>query len=236
LKGDKTSTMPTAAKVKLYLTGIISMMVLLIGLSFLGASFTLKLFGLSQINTTLFLIERLSYWLALVLVWRYAVQIETGPLLLWHQKKYPLFSNLVAGFLIMVALIAGNGLLQAALSMVGHNAKSTAMSHLIDLMRDNILLLLFTAVTAGVVEELIFRGYLQPRLEAIFNNSYAAIIFSSLLFGLMHYRYGTLIQVAGPTYIGMIFAIYYWKYRNITVIIFCHFLWDLMSLLISTKH
>ena len=229
------ATMPTAAKVNLYLTGILSIMILLLGLSFLGAPFTLKIFGLTQISTTLFLIERLSYWLALILLWLYAVRVEKGPLLLWRQNKYPLFGNIVACCLIVSALLAGSFLLQAVLRVAGHDAKSTAMTHLMDLLRNKMPLLIFTAVTAGIVEELIFRGYVQPRLEEIFRNPYVAIIVSSLLFGLLHYRYGTLIQVIGPTYIGMIFAIYYWKYRNITVIIVCHFGWDLMSLLIATR-
>lgn len=92
--------------------------------------------------------------------------------------------------------------------------------------------MVFTALTAGVTEEFIFRGYLQPRLTVIFKNPYAAIILSSLLFGLLHFKYGTLANVIGPIFIGLIFSLYYWKYRNLTVLILCHFLWDLISLLI----
>ena len=58
----------------------------------------------------------------------------------------------------------------------------------------------------GFTEELAIRGYLLPRLELIFNNSWTAILISSVLFGLLHFGYGTIINVIGPFFIGLVFA------------------------------
>ncbi len=123
-------------------------------------------------------------------------------------------------------------IIQAILTATGLNKQSKTLNGIAIILRANMPLLIFTALTAGVVEELIMRGYIQPRLEIIFKNPYAAIIVSSLLFGLLHYKYGTIANVIGPVFIGFVFAIYYWKFRNIKVIIICHFLWDVASLLL----
>lgn len=101
--------------------------------------------------------------------------------------------------------------------------------------KNNIPLILFTSITAGITEELLFRGYLIPRLEIIVKKTYLSILISSILFGLIHYSYDTLIQVIGPFSIGLVLALHYQKYRNIKILIICHFLWDLMSILIKTS-
>jgi hypothetical protein len=97
------------------------------------------------------------------------------------------------------------------------------------------MLLLFTCLTAGITEELIFRGYLLPRLEILFKNKWAAIIISALLFGLAHGGYGDLSKMLVPFIIGFIFAFYYTRYRSLTVLIICHFLIDFNSLYGSCK-
>ena len=107
------------------------------------------------------------------------------------------------------------------------------LDELMKIFRNDPFLMVFTCVTAGFVEELLFRGYLLPRLALLFNNSLVAVIVSSVLFGLMHFGYGTVINMVGPFIIGLVFAIYYWKFRNIKVLIFCHFTWDLMALLLK---
>jgi hypothetical protein len=83
--------------------------------------------------------------------------------------------------------------------------------------------------TAGVTEELIFRVYLLQRLELLLKNSYLAIFISTVLFALLHISYGTISNVTGPFIIGLVFAIHYWKYRNIKFIIIFHFIWDLLT-------
>jgi uncharacterized protein len=223
------------AKPKLYSAGIIFIMLLLFLLSFLGAPAILKLFGLSEINATLYFIERLSYWLALALLWLYVIKIEQERLLIWQGKKYAFLANVRSGFVVIVAVLASTVIIQTISSAAGYNQKSAYMDHMVAIMRNNTPLLVFTALTAGVVEELIFRGYMQPRLEIIFKNPYAAIFISSLFFGLLHYKYGTVTQLVGTAFIGMVFAFFYWKYRNIVVIIVCHFLWDLVSLFVLIK-
>jgi membrane protease YdiL (CAAX protease family) len=46
------------------------------------------------------------------------------------------------------------------------------------------LLLVFTCLTAGITEEIIFRGYLLPRLEILLKNKNLSVIISSLFLDL----------------------------------------------------
>jgi membrane protease YdiL (CAAX protease family) len=120
-------------------------------------------------------------------------------------------------------------------SAVGLSAKSSTLLELVEIFGANKFLLFFTPLTAGIVEELIFRGYLQPRMEIFLKKPYLAIIVSSLLFGLLHYKYGTLFNMVGPFFIGAVFAYHYWKFRNIGMLIICHFLWDLIAIMILVR-
>jgi membrane protease YdiL (CAAX protease family) len=150
--------------------------------------------------------------------------------LLWEEKNYTLVTYLLSLVAITGAVIIGNGLINVILRIMHIKAQSAAMDKMMILFRANKSLLFLTAFTAGVTEELIFRGYIQPRLELLFKNSWVAIIISSLLFGLLHYRYGTWFNVLGPFMMGLVFAFYYSRYRNIKLLILFHFLWDIMAI------
>lgn len=182
----------------------------------------------------LFLISRFTIWLVLALLFLYANKVEKLPLLIWKETEYFLKFSVGAILktllkLLLVVYLVG------ILSLLFHlKTKSPHLNETLILFHKNFFLLFFTCVTAGVTEELIFRGYLLPRLEILLKNTKWAIILSSLLFGALHYRYGTLVHVIGPIVMGFVFAIQYQKYRNIKIVIVAHFLWDLIILLLNT--
>ncbi|MEP6746600.1 MAG: type II CAAX endopeptidase family protein [Bacteroidota bacterium] len=216
--------------------GIIFLLAFLFLVTAIGSWSILHVLKISQINATGFFISRLFYWICAGLIWWYAVKIEKQPLLIWQEKKYNFLFYLVSVIGLLFVLCIGMFIIQAILLSSGLITKSTRLSEITNILRTNMPLFLFTCLTAGIMEELIFRGYLQPRLEIIFKSPLLAIVVSSLLFGLMHFKYGTIINVAGPIFIGLIFACYYWKYRNIRVLILFHFLWDFGVLFLSLKH
>jgi CAAX protease family protein len=223
-------------KHKLYLIGILSILVLLFLISLTGFPFFLNMLGLPAMTSTLFFISRMLYWLSLLLLWLYAIKVEKENLLIWKERKYSFLIYLLFVIAIYVILFAGALIIQTLLSFTRFSSNSNILHQIINILKKNKILLVFTALTAGVVEELIMRGYIQPRLEILSRSPYAAMIISSLLFGLLHYKYGTLINVVGPVFIGLVFAFYYWKYRNIKVLIITHFLWDLISLMVVNGH
>ena len=215
--------------------GILFILLLLFLISLLGTTAVLNFFGLAKINPTLFFFSRILYWISAAFLWLYATKIEKQTLLIWEETKYNASFYVKLIFTIFLGLILGLYIIKIFLSLIGLLNKSDKMAELTVFFLNSKLLLVFTALTAGVVEELIFRGYLLPRFEIIFKNHWIAISISSLLFGLLHYRYGTIVNVVGPVFIGFVFGYFYWRFRNIKILIIAHFLWDIMALLLLIK-
>lgn len=176
---------------------------------------------------SLFFLSRLLFWMALGIVYWYCRKIEGQNLLLWQNQKQTLLHVCLAILIIFAAVIAGSGIIRAIAHLFNYSANSAIAARLTTYSSP---LKLFIIITAAVTEEMLFRGYLMPRLQLLFKNQLWSIIISALLFGLAHFRYATFINIAGPVLIGLIFASYYQKYRNITTLIICHFLIDFISL------
>jgi membrane protease YdiL (CAAX protease family) len=217
------------------LTGILLTLFITAAIVLFTAPIAFWITGFSKVNAGIFFVSRLLIWGSLGFVFYYTRFIEQQPLLLWKESE----NNILFYFLSVLAVLGvvyfGSGIIGGILFTITHSKGSIKLFEMVEFFKHNIPFLLFTAATAGVVEELIFRGYLQPRLEIVFKNSWAAIIVSALLFGLLHITYGTLSNVVIPIFIGLVFAWYYKKYRNIKVLIVCHFLIDTISLFILIK-
>lgn len=194
----------------------------------------LKSIGASVNATTLF-VSRLLIWFCLLLLWFFTLKFEKQMFMMWEEKNYNIPFYIISVILMFVIIIIGVSCIQKAISLLGLKSNSASLVRIINIFKKNYWLMIFTAITAGIVEELIFRAYIQPRLEIIFKSPAVAIIISSLFFGLLHFQYGTIINVLGPIFIGAVFAVHYWKFRNIKVLIFSHFLWDFILLSISLK-
>jgi uncharacterized protein len=188
-------------------------------------------FGKLKISKTeVFFASRVVIWLTLLLVAVFCFKIEKQKMLLWTENKFSLGEYVKSFFGIIGSIILGALIIGLTLKATGYKTESDKLVEILKIFKNNYLLLIFTCLTAGITEELIFRGYLMPRLQLFFNNNYLSITISSVLFGLMHFGYGTLVQIIGPIFIGAVFAIHYQKYRNIKILIFCHFFWDFMML------
>ncbi|RZJ49415.1 MAG: CPBP family intramembrane metalloprotease [Flavobacterium sp.] len=210
--------------------GCILIILLLFLFPFAAASIS-SLFSLQK--TSAAYLSRFTFWLGLLGIWLYALKVENQKLLIWEEKKYNISFYIISIILIFLTLFIGVISIQVLFKLLGLENRSLLLQKMIQFLKHRYLLLFFTALTAGVVEELVFRGYLQPRLTKIFKNPHIAIFISCSLFALMHYKYGTVINVVGPFFIGLVFAYFYWKYQNIKILIFCHFLWDLLLLIMA---
>ena len=138
---------------------------------------------------------------------------------------FTLFSILI----VMAILFIGLVVIAMLLNYFNFNAASPKTSTHHEILKNNIPLFLFSAFTAGFLEEVVFRGFIQPRIERMANSRWLGIFISSLLFGLMHLSYGTIHQVLIPAFFGIVLATHYAKYRSIKIVIICHFLWDLIA-------
>jgi len=180
-------------------------------------------------KNTLILISRLLFWLYVLAVWLYAFKIERQPILLWSEKEYNIGTNALSVVLVLLGIIAGSAVINICIKLLHLTPSSVVIKTFANIPG---WLKLFTVITAAVGEELIFRGYLIPRLQLYFKSIWTPIIISALLFGLAHASYGTLSNTLGPLYIGLIFGWYYQKYNNIKVLMICHFIIDFVALLL----
>jgi hypothetical protein len=216
------------------LIGVAGVYLLLALIVFYGGPLLLTISRSAGTNGWLFFQTRIMIWAVLALLYLYATRVEKQPFLPWPDKKYkPLF---YAGstFILLVIIFIAAGIIKVILLGFIHEQISHKLLEYAGFFKHNIPLLIFTALTAGVTEELIFRGYMQPRLEKAFNSPVIAVIITAFLFGVLHSPYGTLIQFLNPLFIGALFSVFYWKYRNIKILILCHFLVDILSLLAVT--
>lgn len=174
-----------------------------------------------------FLVSRLIFWCALGLMILYCIKIEHQPLLLWPEKANGFNHASISIFVILLFVVTGSTLINSIARMFHLQTGSAVVSRLIAYSP---LMKLFIVLTAAYTEEMLFRGYLMPRLQLFFKGSWPPVVLSALIFGLAHFRYATFVNIAGPIFIGFVFAVYYQKYRNIRVLIICHFIIDFIGL------
>lgn len=84
-----------------------------------------------------------------------------------------------------------------------------------------------TSLTAGISEEIVWRGYIQTRLQYEFpNRAWAAIIIQAVLFGFWH---GVSVHTAFTALFGLIFGLVYVKTRRLIPIMISHWLGDVIG-------
>jgi membrane protease YdiL (CAAX protease family) len=134
--------------------------------------------------------------------------------------------------LLYLISLFGGAFLNAIIIFLTKEKVSERLLEFKILFKNNYLLIIFTCLTAGIIEELLMRAYIQPRIEKIYNSPALGIIVSALLFAILHSTYGTIAQVVGPFFIGIVFALFYKKYSNIKILIICHFMFDFISMML----
>ncbi len=81
--------------------------------------------------------------------------------------------------------------------------------------------LITTVLIGSIVEEIFFRGFLQPKI---------GIIPSSVLFGYMHVGYGSITEIVAATLLGILLGILYEKRKTIYAPIMAHLAFNLIMI------
>jgi len=87
---------------------------------------------------------------------------------------------------------------------------------------------IFNVITAGFAEEIIYRGYATERLLMLKVNKVIVFLLPLLALVLMHYRKGFEHMIA-VFIVGILFQLFYLKYRNLTITIIAHLLIDSLA-------
>lgn len=98
---------------------------------------------------------------------------------------------------------------------------------------DVIIPVIITITTGTFLEEVVFRGFVQGRLE-LFTTPVKAIIASSFLFAFMHYSYGSIAVVAldlfGVFADSILFGVIFTRTKNIFASWVAHYLGDIVGI------
>lgn len=178
--------------------------------------------------------SRLYFWGIAIFLFLYAHFAENQHLFLKISKPRGIRFYVLSFVGILAAIFVSSIFISLILKFLGYaiNENGSVINNMLTVFKENPLLLLFTCITAGITEEIIFRGYIQQRAEMIFNSPLGGIIFSSILFGLAHVNYGTAKQLLIPFAIGLIFSIYYYRFKKIYVLMIFHFLFDYTQIML----
>jgi membrane protease YdiL (CAAX protease family) len=194
----------------------------------IGSKVFTKLTVQSLSMETRFVVTRLAFWLCFAVIYWYVLSKEKQSFLLWTEKRYSIGFSILSIFAILLVILIGAIIIALPIKLWGTLKISNAMLLMLKL---SFPAKLFGVFTAGLLEELIFRGYLIPRLQLFFKNQHLPIIISAVLFGLLHVGYGTIVNVLIPIWIGLVFGYHYYKYRNLKMLIICHILIDYNALI-----
>lgn len=178
--------------------------------------------------------SRFIYWADVLILVFYSYKVEHQPLLICKESNND-FGFFIVSVIILYLITIACGIISSIPRFLGWHEDNEMLKRIALVMKDRPLLLVFTALTAGVTEEIIFRGYILTRLSLLFKNRYILpVIISSLLFSALHYGYKSLREYIFAFLIGVVFSVYYQKYRNIKVLIVVHFLTDIISMELAT--
>jgi membrane protease YdiL (CAAX protease family) len=84
-----------------------------------------------------------------------------------------------------------------------------------------LMLTLVMVFLVGLVEEIIFRSILQNRLE-LFLGSRGGLIVTSVLFGLMHSGYGSMVEIFYTFLVGFIIGYMFYRTRSLPLVTMIH--------------
>lgn len=91
-----------------------------------------------------------------------------------------------------------------------------------DLSPVNLLQLVIIMIfVVSLIEEIIFRGIIQTRLEKFLGPT-GGILLASLLFGVMHSSYGTLYEIAYTFLVGGVLGYFFYRTKSLPLVVMIH--------------
>ena len=186
---------------------------------FLGYPFLLKLIPFDLVTM------ELSMWLLLLMIlfWIYFVEKKTIASIGW---KKPSYKTVLAGIGIGVLLFIVFGLSNAAIQAMGFVLNQDVAKTYAD---QPFGFLLLVALRAGVVEEVLYRGYAFERIFTLTKSKWLAVFIPLIMFMLAHISWGMghllFVFIAGG-----LFALIYLLKRNLLLLIIAHFTVDVIAL------
>jgi hypothetical protein len=131
--------------------------------------------------------------------------------------------GLAIAYLIVANVVLG--VLGVVLGRMSHAAPNDSLKHLLPHTGLETAVYLLLALTAGICEELIFRGYLQRQFTAWTRHAAAGIALQGIAFGAAHAYQGVIMMLVISIYGCMFGSLAYWR-KSLRPGMLAHFLQD----------
>lgn len=177
-------------------------------------------------------VSRLIIWLMLPAIYYYSGYVEGRPFLPWAgDKQGPVFYVWAIPALFVLILIAG-AIAAIPYRLFGLRDDFKVINHLHAVLKAHPILGFTMAFTAGVTEEVAFRGYVMPRLALLVKGKFWPVLISALLFAALHLTYHNFTELIFTTLFGIVVGWFYLQFRNLGVLVICHFAYDLIIIML----
>jgi len=196
----------------------------------LGFPFLFIFFGKSffSSSSTLFINELMQWAIAGFLIFMVR-QIQKQPLSSLGFQAFN-FKTVLWALLCLVGIFVAGGLSALLIKLMGLESNQT-LKTISKLASFPIWAKFLIALRAGVVEEIIFRGFAIESLTRILKNRWVAASISLVLFTLIHLQGWGLTHLISVGLVGAVITLFYlWK-RNLWITIIAHFLVDFIAMM-----
>jgi hypothetical protein len=193
------------------------------------------LFGALPPRFTGYLLVIFVEWFIFAFIW-FGLRLEGVPFSTLFGEMSTKIPKILRDLgIALVFLVVAN----IVLSLLGYLLRvakiSEGVKQLLPHTAPEIAVYLFVALTAGICEEAIFRGYLQRQFTAITKSGAAGALIQGIVFGLAHAYQGWKMILIIAVY-GCIFgALVLWR-RSLRPGIIAHFLQDSVSGIFLARH
>lgn len=138
----------------------------------------------------------------------------------------------ILGALLFVPMSVGTGALQQILKAAGFSGPATPRPSFLKAGSPlEFLLAGVLVIVVAIAEEIIFRGYLILRLQAVTRSNLGAALLSSIIFSLGHGYEGTA-GVLTVGFMGLCFALVYLSRKSLVAPMVMHFLQDFSAIVL----
>jgi hypothetical protein len=166
-------------------------------------------------------------WLMLGFIW-FGLRLRKQPIRVLLGERWGGTRQILRDLGIgIVFLIASN----LVLSLISHLLKAVPNAATMGLLPHTpaeIAVFSALTVTAGICEEMIFRGYLQRQFSAFFKSAAVGVVLQGIMFGASHGYQTTKFMLIILVY-GLMFGLMAQSRRSLRPGMFAHFLQDLIT-------
>jgi len=194
---------------------------LIVLIVFLGFPFLLQLLALDL------MLGEVGYWLLLLFIisWIYFVEKRTIASIGWKNLTVKtIFGGIGLGLVLFILF----GVLTTAIQAVGLELNQEMAQRFAS---QPFPVLLLIALRAGVVEEVLYRGYAFERIYDLTKSKWLAALVPVIIFTLVHLSWGVG-HLVFVFFAGGLFMLVYISKRNLALIMIAHFTTDVIVLLV----